>query len=87
MMEFCPIRYTDTTHIYNAMCDKKCAWYINGDCAVVSLHDVANEVSDGLNTLSKVLFDTIGSYKAGDALDAIVSMSEAVLELTGGDAR
>lgn len=83
MMYLCPIRYKDTTLVHNDYCTNTCAWYINGDCAVVSLHDVANEVSNGLDTLNKVIFDTLGSHKTGDALDAVVSMSEAVSELAG----
>lgn len=81
MKQFCPIRYENANHTKNAECVNSCAWYVNGDCAMVSLHDVANEVADGLHTLDKTLFDTLGSVKTGDALDAIAQMPEIMIDM------
>lgn len=76
--EYCPIRWSTHTNPRMPECDKRCAWLIDGGCIVQSIPVLISAIRD----LDRTLFDTLGSAKTGDALDAIRSIAQM---MEGGD--
>lgn len=49
-MQWCPITQKD--------CKQECAWFAEGECAFIRLHEVANKMDEVVNALES-LEDTI----------------------------
>lgn len=65
--ECCPIV---SRGAYITVCGDECAWHTGTACAMQSIPDLVHAVL----AVNQMLFDTLGSAKTGDALDAICSI-------------
>lgn len=70
--EYCPIRWSTHTNPRMPECVKSCAWFVGGGCIVQQLPELTAAIRD----LDNTLFNTLGSAKAGDALDAVRNIAQ-----------